>query len=319
VDDAELKKFEKEIGHKSGTGLELYHSLGKRIKRMFESSAAESLDALSRWIETATDTSEIVNEKAARCAWCPQESWKEAYLFAWEMNNILAAILDPIEKVEMLKLCCVFQTLRSLCAQSSRYWTEGLTDDIRSIGGLLGYAWIVTEPEVKDRALKESAKRNLVRIQEMMHGAIRTRESQIIKKGGKPVPSYEKGDKQAQELFVKLGKKIEFIAPYQGPGTRFVMTDTLLRYFVLALIPPGKRMTLTTFQDRLYQHYGIAISGQPLNRAIQWTHVGQKIHQDTLPQYGLEQTLRAIGFLIPLSDDVSLVENPFKEDKDVLQ
>jgi hypothetical protein len=202
--------------------------------------------------------------------------------------------------------------MRSICVQAARYWEEGLSLERKNLGGEFGYTWIVTDAEIKDRALKETAKQNLIGIQEMIHGAIRTREIQRKeKKSGEIIETYEEGDKQSYELFIKIGKKIEFIAPYKGPGARFVMTDDLLRYFVLSLIPPGKRMTLSSFQERLFQHYGIAISEDQLNRAILWTHEGQGIHQNTIVQKWMDEKLRAVGFLIPLSDDVSLVENPF--------
>ncbi len=82
-------------------------------------------------------------------------------------------------------------------------------------------------------------------------------------------------------------------------------------------------MTLNSFQERLYQHYGIAVGGPLLNRAVRWTFPSQEFALHSIEQSWFEEKLKATGFLIPLSDAVSLVQNPFgqseknhkKEDK----
>ena len=89
------------------------------------------------------------------------------------------------------------------------------------------------------------------------------------------------------------------------------MTETLLRYFVLALLPPGTRMTLRSFKETLFRHYGIGVNGDHLNKAIHWTYPNQPIELRSIEDDWLEEHLRATGFLIPLSDAVSLVYNPF--------
>ena len=48
----------------------------------------------------------------------------------------------------------------------------------------------------------------------------------------------EADDKYGYKLFRLLGKRLGMIVPYKGPGARFVMTDSLLRYFVLTLLEP---------------------------------------------------------------------------------
>ncbi len=319
ADTLDIQDFEKNMGHKTGTAGKFHIRIEAGLKNMLTSSPAPVLNTLSQWVEKSADSETIEKSEGrkATCGWCPEETWPEAYLFACELANISEALLDPIEKIEMLKLCCVFQVMRNLCAQAARYWNQGLTDEIRACGGINGFAWVITDAELKDRPLKEAAKRNLIRIQEMIHGALRTRNPQDLTKKGRKISSYEGGDEQGQELFVKLGKKIEFIAPYQGPGVRFVMTDTLLRYLVLALVSPGTRITLASFQESLYRHYGAAFGEEYLNRAIQWTYPDRKITPQSLNLNWIEEKLKATGFLIPLSDAVSLIYNPFITEQEV--
>jgi hypothetical protein len=65
--------------------------------------------------ETARRTDgEGDDERFTNCGWCPEDSWMEGYLFAVEFLRVCQAEIDPIEMIEMLKLCCGFQVLRSL-------------------------------------------------------------------------------------------------------------------------------------------------------------------------------------------------------------
>lgn len=312
IDDDQLGMFETNLGHTKGTTRTLRERIECGFNRLFESTS--SLNGLAEWIGNADKgTQERVDEgtsKSAVCGWCPAESWREAYLFAYEMANICDALVDPLEKIELLKLCCVLQVLRSLCAQSARYW-NGLSDDVVKLGGANGFVWIVTHPESDDPVLRDAANRNLVRIQEMIHGAIRHPDILLTPEYKNKPSKYKDADEQAQELFIKLAKTLEFIIPYKGPNPRFALNERLLRYFVLALVPPGKRMTLSSFQERLFQHYGIAADGPLLNRAVRWTFPDQDFILHSVEQSWFEEKLRATGFLIPLSDAVSLIQNPF--------
>lgn len=293
-------------------------SLKSRIENGIHSllNSIPALADLVSWVENSdSETSSRTDNRFVKCGWCPNETWIESYCFSIEMANICDSIIDPFEKIELLKLCCIFQVLRSMCAQSIRNWSNISEESIKT-GGINGFACIVTERKCTDQALKDAAQQNLNRIQEMIHGAIRNpdfekpNETNITK-------GYKIADEQGHSLFLKLSKKINFVAPLTGPGARFVMTENLLRFFVFALIPPGNRWTLDTFKERLYLHYGIAISGTELDKAVRWTYpnkpfsLGQNDHDQWF-----EDKLRATGLLIPLSDAISLVHNPFGNNSD---
>lgn len=307
-ESTELRDFEGKNGFDSGDAQESIKIIGQGLDSFFQQVSA--LDELCRWVESADQiTKSLIQRQPAQCGWCPEESWQEAYLFAHEFANICRCTIDPLEKIEMLTLCCVFQVLRSLCAQACRY-SELLTDDLQDVGGANGFSWIVTPKQLDDSAVRETAKKNLVRVQEIIHSALRHPE--IIPPARAGRTNYEKkADEQGHELFVQLAKRIGFIIPRTGPGARMVISDTVLRYLVLALIPPGESRTLQSFENRLYCHYGMAISGNALEKAVRWTHPRQKLQVSDTGDNWLEQKLLAAGFLIPLSDAVSQVHNPF--------
>jgi hypothetical protein len=304
----ELLEFEKRNGFNHGEGEKSIINLTIGLESFFNETTP--IDDLCQWIEHADkETEHLTKDKKVRCGWCPEESWPEAYLFAHEFANICRSSIDPMEKIEMLTMCCVFQVLRSLCAQACRY--NGLiTDELHEMGGANGFSWIVTSEKLDDTALRETAKNNLVRIQEIICGALR--HPDVLPPAPNSKTNYEKkGDEQGHELFVHLAKRIGFIVPRTGPGARMVISDNILRYLVLSLIPPGESRTLQSFENRLYCHYGIAINGKTLEKAVRWTHPRQMLQISNNQKNWLEENLLAAGFLIPLSDAVSQVRNPF--------
>ncbi len=306
----ELSDFETDNGFEKNGSANSLQIIQNALQDLFAETS--SISSLVQWIEDADPETPAMVKKIrepAQCGWCPQESWQEACIFAHELANICRATVDPLEKIDMLTLCCVFQVLRSLCAQSVRHSTI-MTDELRSLGGINGFAWILTPARLDEPAFKETAKQNLVRMREVIYDAVKN--PAVIS----PLTTTPKGkdekkaDEQSQNLFIHLGKRIGLIAPRTGSGARFVLPEKLLRYLVLALIPPGKTMTLASFTDRMFLHYGMAVSGSTLKKAIGWSYPRQKIHEE-LQKKWLEQSLRATGFLIPLSDAVSQVQNPF--------
>jgi hypothetical protein len=52
---------------------------------------------------------------------------QKGLLFAVELLRLSEAVIDPIERLEMLELACAMQVLRSLCAQGVRYSPNATT------------------------------------------------------------------------------------------------------------------------------------------------------------------------------------------------
>lgn len=293
----------------------LYLSLERNLKKI-AGQAPPALDQLALLIDEIDGfTAKSIKDAsgAVDCGWCPEESWREGYLFAVELNRICGAAIDPVERIELLMLGCTLHVLRSLCAQSARY--APLDEHARASGGGLGFAWIVSDPNGDNRTVKHLSQRNLQVVQRVIQQALRYGDIQdnvkLHAKKSEESLYKEADNRYGHKLFVSLAKKLGLIVPHRGPGARFVFNDKIVRYLMLALVRPGERTTYDDFKAALYAHYGIALEGSELNRAIDWSDLPQ-LHATAVETGAwFVDMLQASGFLIHLSDACSLVHNPF--------
>ena len=95
---------------------------------------------------------------------------------------------------------------------------------------------------------------------------------------------------------------------------RFVLTERLLRFLVMTLIP-ANRLTYDTFKLLAETHYGLAFDESALSRASAWV-TGIRIDSfGGATDEWLQDMLEAAGILRRLSDSCALVENPAMSDR----
>jgi len=260
-----------------------------------------------------TDFQRNGEQRFASCGWCPDESWREGYLFANELLYISNAAIDPIERLEMLELACAIQVLRSLCAQGARFSER--TQSILEGAGPLKYVWVLSDPRGDNGVVKQISQRNLNSVQRQIYGAIRNPEIQFGQDGmdeNEINKWYRDADrKYGHKLFMNLAKKIGLVGPQRGPGARFKLNDKLVRFFVLAIIPPGKRITYDSFKDLLFAHFGVALDEYKITKACAWSGTPNLTTLGGATDDWFTEMLDASGVLIKLSDSHSLIHNPF--------
>ena len=133
-----------------------------------------------------------------------------------------------------------------------------------------------------------------------------TDESKIIK--GAADDSYR--------LFRKMGKMIGIVIPATGPGMRFSLSEEIIKFLVLSIIPPKGMITLDEFMDQLYYHYGMVIGPQQYRHEMEAGSVkvvGELSFMEENKQ-AFAQKLKDCGFLRDLSDATSIVENPYESE-----
>ncbi|SPD75419.1 conserved hypothetical protein [uncultured Desulfobacterium sp.] len=300
---------------------ELLAALERALESVLD-SCPETVGRLADFLDTGVD-SETAKQtdfqagtdkpRFASCGWCPAESWPEGLLFAIELLRLCEAVIDPIERLEMLEIACAMQVLRSLCAQSARYAQRSAqrTDGI----GSLGYVWAISDPAGDQTVVKQISRRNVNAVQRLIFDAVRHPD---LHKGLNTLSPKELKNvindmdkRYGHKLFLTVAKRIGLIVPKRGAGTRFVFNDRLLRFLVLSVLRPGERVTYESFKKLLLAHYGITVDDEGFASSCEWSGTSRLTTLGGKTDEWLTEMLEASGVLIRLSDSCSLVLNPF--------
>jgi hypothetical protein len=294
---------------------QLRANLQQLLKALLQESD-HAVGAISDFVQNAFDAagvdSEYPNPRTATLGWVPRETATEAFLFAWEAENICKAQRSGLQKISLLKDLCVLQVMRSLCFQSARVM------ELDSLKGFVGgYSWVAC---AVDATTLDPGKKIAINAYDAVENLLYRSLRNFGGYSPDSVPSDEtkkqswldKGDDNTIRLFRKIGKQIGVIVPRKGQGMRINLPSHIVRLLVAALVPPGKRIRLDAFYQRIFGHYGIAINRESAESAL--SPYGIQLASDAfgLDSTWFEEELRRGGYLIPLSDAVSLVCNPYK-------
>ncbi|HHX70229.1 MAG TPA: hypothetical protein GX708_19535 [Gallicola sp.] len=254
-------------------------------------------------VETSlkTDGSED-KRRWTNCSWCPEETWPESYLFAVELLRICRANLDLMDRIELLEIACVMQVMRTLITQAQRYCQKE-SDTFQP------YYFVISDPEGKNKALKQISRATIQKTSKTIYDGLRHPE--IINN----IPQdernklYNEADRRyGHKLFINLGKKIGLIIPRRGPGMRFVLTGTLIRFLIVALCPEP-RLTYDSFKKGAEVHFGMVFDEDSLNRANCWAIQSTNETYFNGTDEWLIKMIEEAGALRRLSDSCAMVEN----------
>jgi len=286
--------------------------LEERLRAMLENSSQE-LGQLIQWAEgSLSDFKLNKTPKISNLGWVPSISRTEALLFAVEMNNICASNRGVLEKLDLLRILCSMQVLRSLCFQARRV----VDSELNTIGFCGNYAWIVAESNAEvDEPIRKMAQNSFLKIDDMLYRAMRSpvlHPGEFNPEGTEESKFLKNADENVYKHFRKFAKEMGLVIPKKGKGPRFTLHQELLKFLVAALVAPGERIRLTDFYKRAFAHYGIALGGEQLATALNWceqeeSHGSYAISSNTK---WVEEALQQGGFLVELSDAVSMIKNP---------
>jgi hypothetical protein len=295
----------------------LRDSLQTGLRNMLQESN-QAIGPLGDFVNQAFNDAQVRSEgesDSAELGWVPTETAPEAALFAWEIDNICRAQRSGLQKISLLRDLCVLHVMRTLCFQSAR--VTGSTTTKRFAGN---YAWIVSPSgEQASDNTKKIAINAYGEIENLLYDSLRAYDD--YEKGAEPIAPDARqkwlndGDENVRSLFRKIGKQVGLIVPRNGPGMRITLPPPMVRLLVAALVPPGKRIQLDTFYERIYAHYGLAISQDMIQLALTSSRTQNASDAFGIDSSWFEEELRRGGYLIPLSDAVALVLNPYEGKK----
>jgi hypothetical protein len=175
---------------------------------------------------------------------------------------------------------------------------------------------LFSEVEENNNKRKELSQISLADIFLTIHQTLRRNEIMEDIPEDKRKTKYQDADRRyGHKLYNRVGKSIGLIVPRRGGKARFVLTDKLLRFFVLSLVPT-QRMTLERFKKNITNHFGFVFDESALAESPDWQDRKEQLDFNATDSMFLERMLEASGMLITLSDSCSLVKNPFcKGDK----
>ena len=231
-------------------------------------------------------------------------SQRNAYTLK-ELKNFLSSKAHPFEKMETLANGIILQIMRMMyLAAATPTESNCWVIDVNCAG----YENI----EAKKSAIAAFKHNEEVISTYLYRGLAEYRDLLSDKKDDATLIKDAAND--SYRLFRKLGKMIGAIIPITGKGMRFTLSEEIIKFLVLAIIPPKQMITLDTFVDSLYDHFGIVIGPEQYKAEMKRGSVAEvgdfSFLETNLSAFA--QKLKDCGFLRDLSDATSIVENPYE-------
>jgi len=262
------------------------------IYRILNEKSPKMLGELAEFIDNSGTSFGLT--QFTRAGWIPEAVWEEGYFFALDLVRIFETEFDVIEWLKMLEMACVMQVFRTFLRNSARYLGTELP--------LLA----TVSTECQDRRLKLISKHSLKHCQLMIHSAIEMKAKDIRMDSVKGLRNMHQ--KYGDKVFLKLAKSLQFVVPMKGDTEHFVMTKTMLTYLVITTLKPNEKISFQSFLGEVRTKHGLVFDEKGFNEVNRVTNTRQEISNGMIPPW-LPKMLDECGFLIPLSDSLSLVVN----------
>jgi hypothetical protein len=226
-----------------------------------------------------------------------------------ELENFLNSKCHPFEKMEIYSNGLILQMLRMMYLAAST--------DSSSNCWLIDVNCKSFENQEMKKAAINAFKRNEETISTYLYSGMDELGSMLMDDPSEETKLIKAAADDSYRLFRKLGKSLGIIIPNTGSGMRFTISEDIVKFLVLSIIPPKHMITLDEFINLLYEHYGMVIA--PAQYKKEMVAGSLKIVNDLSfmeeNKNGFAQKLKECGFLRDLSDATSIVENPYdKED-----
>jgi len=221
-----------------------------------------------------------------------------------ELEQFLSCKLQPMEKLNLFAYGQILQMLRVMFSVASNH------------GNVM---WIMD--------MSEPLQREQVEIRKLCAASYVKNEESIIKYLQAGLEQYysdeeperqhkllHDAEKDSYKLFRKLAKRIGILIPLNGPNMRFTLSEEIIKFLVMALIPASSKVTYDQFLKMMYEHFGMIITQEHYHDAVRKGNValGDNVTFLNANKTAFAQKLKDCGFLRDLSDATAIVENPYE-------
>lgn len=259
-------------------------------------------------VSIEADTEQIERTKIKKELGCIPKAYENRNKHTlMELENFLNSNTHPFEKMEILSNGIILQMLRMMYMVAAEGEHNCWVIDVNCKG--------YESQETKKTAITAFNHNEEVICKYLYDGLDKLKVELDISDEQKAIKD---AADDSYRLFRKLGKTIGIIIPNKGPGMRFTLSEDIIKFLVLAIIPPRKMITLDEFINLLYLHYGMIIGPSHYRMEMDKGFVKQLGDLSFLAENkkAFSQKLKDCGFLRDLSDATSIVENPYESEDD---
>ena len=122
--------------------------------------------------------------------------------------------------------------------------------------------------------------------------------------------------KDTTGLINKIGKEIKLLMPISGAKARMTLSEEMITFLVTALLEPMQKVTVDTFYELLFEHFGMVIGTRYEKEYYAFLGIEQNYEMDFKEnEKGFLRLLKDCGFLRELSDATAIVVNPYERDE----
>lgn len=221
-----------------------------------------------------------------------------------ELINFLSCSLPIIRRIDLLAKGIMFQIMRMMTCAVSRFLQQKEKTP-----------WVLDVTSSK--TFRRFCHKNYKLVEEDFESALNV--ATFPKEDTTPQKQYARLKKEKATfsfgIFKSKGKELHCIIPIKGIDERFSISEDIISFLVLAIVPPSEQMTFDMFLAKLYEHFGIIIGGHEFSKSKianpeLETSLSTSFEENTL---AFEKMLNSTGYLIELSDATSVVLNPYKK------
>lgn len=273
---------------------------------------SSSFSSLAQWIQrTWEDGRNIDPEKLVYridMGYIPNGSYLGSGSYTVEeLSNYLSNQLHPVKRIELLVKGVMLQVLRMQVERTAEYLGEDR------------YPWIIDMRASVSPTVKQLSVSSFNKVSEAFSSAINkyiveNRQPGEVTDLSEEYRLYVRARKESLDLFKGKGKEIQCVIPSNGPAERFSLSEDIVKFTVLAIVPAGRMMDLDTFLDELYKHFSFVIGPNEYKKCLNSEDLDVELTNSfNANKDAFQEFLKNAGFLRALSDATSIVVNPYRE------